>query len=501
MEKLRSRLKAALPFLKDDLFGGLAAIFALPALGFLMAIPMEIFHLPWLFLFPFIAAPIIGICVVFRRDVTLRSYPEDGSRVFGWLLAATLVCFTLDMVISRGEMTNSLLLTFLPGFPLLPLNVFTALFQVAGDGALVCIGWALLVWLASFYFSRRKPVWWKALICVVVLAVFVLVNRFLFVHRPSVRYAGHGFDYMHGYSSTDFADYTVYSEPSKLIVPEVPFTISDPKEMPVLDGAEACYPLYAGLAKGCYENIADLEREAANTDEYTNCNGRIVSFTNTVVAFRRLCRRQADLIFGANLSADQRETAQEMGVDPAVTQIGREGFVFFVEADNPLEGLTSEQLREIYAGKITNWKEVGGRDEKIVAFQRPKNSGSQTMMEFFMGETALKAPMTYEVVNSMLGVLDEVAQYANEDGALGYTFRYFLEELQQEKGVKMLAVDGVYPTVETIRDGTYPLTVGLYAISRADEKNPNVQRLLDYLLSPAGQAYIEQVGYAGVRSD
>ena len=113
-----------------------------------------------------------------------------------------------------------------------------------------------------------------------------------------------------------------------------------------------------------------------------------------------------------------------------------------------------------------------------------------------MGDTALAEPKSYEVVSAMEGVIKKVAEYANEAGAMGYTFRYFLEGLNQEKGVKMLSIDGVYPSVENIKNGSYPLTVGLCLVTRKNDPNPNVQKMIDFILSPAGQEIIEKTGYA-----
>ena len=155
------------------------------------------------------------------------------------------------------------------------------------------------------------------------------------------------------------------------------------------------------------------------------------------------------------------------------------------------------QLRAIYHGDVTNWKDMDGKDEEIVAFQRPENSGSQTMMQYFMGETSLMDPKKYYVAD-MAGVLDVVAQYANEAGALGYSFRYFVEELQQEKGVKLISVDGVAPTLENIENGTYPLTVDLVLITRKNNKNARVEQMIEFILSESGQEIIRKTGYAAL---
>ena len=92
----------------------------------------------------------------------------------------------------------------------------------------------------------------------------------------------------------------------------------------------------------------------------------------------------------------------------------------------------------------------------------------------------------------------EVAQYANEAGAIGYSFRYFVEELSQENDVRILAVDGILPTRENIENGTYPLTVDLCVVSRTGDPNPNVKKLIEFLLSDDGQEIIRRTGYGGL---
>ena len=265
-----------------------------------------------------------------------------------------------------------------------------------------------------------------------------------------------------------------------------------------MDGAEACYPLYAAAAKAVYQNIDAIEADWVRNGEDHGTNGKIVTFTNTVVGFERLIEGNVDLFFGARPSADQLAYAAEQGVELEITPIGREAFVFFVEEDEPVDGLTQDQLRAIYHGDVTDWSQVGGCAGKIAAFQRPAGSGSQTMMEYFMGEVSLKEPQTYETVGSMEGVIRHVAQYANQRGALGYSFRYFIQGLSQEKGVKLLAVDGVTPDLAHIEDGSYPLTVPLCLVTRKDDPNPNVGKMIDFFLSLDGQTLVRETGYGGL---
>ncbi|MBR2791675.1 MAG: substrate-binding domain-containing protein [Erysipelotrichaceae bacterium] len=328
------------------------------------------------------------------------------------------------------------------------------------------------------------------------MVVCTLATTFFYNNRDEVRYAAHGFKYMNGYSSTDFKDYMVYSDPSKLVTldHEPSLIIENESGMPVMDGAEACYPVYSAVAKAIYKDIDKIEEQYKN-DKY---NGKIVTFTNTVNGYYRLVDGKIDMLFGARPSKEQTEYAKSYDKTLRQTLIGKEAFVFFVENDNPVSDISSEQLRAIYHGDITNWKEVGGKNQAIVAFQRPEGSGSQTMMEYFMGDVTLKEPKSYEQYNAMDGIVKVVANYANEDGALGYSFRYFIEGLMQEKNIKILSIDGVYPTTENIRNGSYPLVTGLYCVTLENEPNPNVEKVLDFLLSEDGQYIIEQTGYVGI---
>lgn len=261
--------------------------------------------------------------------------------------------------------------------------------------------------------------------------------------------------------------------------------------------------MYAAFAKAVYQDIDAIEKAWAEEKENRYSNGKIVAFHNSIAGFNRLLwdrnkSDKVDIFFGARPSVRQMREAENAGVGLEITPIGREAFVFFVEADNPVSDLTVEQLRAIYHGDITNWRALGGKNQKILAFQRPENSGSQTMMEYFMGDISLKEPQTYERIAAMQGVVRVVAQYANEKGAIGYSFRYFLEELNQETGVKMLSVDGVYPSLENIENGSYPLVTDVCLITRKDESNPNVQKMIDFILSDTGQEIVRKTGYAGV---
>ncbi len=446
----------------------------------------------------------VGVLTLLIYFLLRKEMPvEDVWKINGVGLLVYVLGFTVLMCLSKGSLQSSYVLNaFWFAAPCVPLelNMLEGI-TIAPFLSAFVIYFVGLVY--SLLLAKQRPSGKVMVIYALCMVICFGIITPLYINRPEKRYGGHGFAYMNGYSSTDFSDYLVYKKDSKLVSldHEPSFTIANEEDMPVMDGAEACYPLYASLAKEVYENIETIEEEFAkeNSDEYRRFNGKIVTFTNTVVGFRRLIREwysdKVDIFFGAYPSKEQLALAKEYGEELEMTKIGQEAFVFFVEEDNPITNLTSEQIKAIYHGDITNWKEVGGKDEEIIAFQRPSNSGSQTMMEYFMGDVTLAEPKTYEIIDSMVGVIDEVAQYANEDGALGYSFRYFIEGLNQEKNVRLLSIDGVAPTLESIEDGSYPLTVGLYVITHKDDANPNVKKLVEYILSDEGQEFVHKSGY------
>lgn len=352
-----------------------------------------------------------------------------------------------------------------------------------------------------------------SIVVIVSLVVGFFIASSYFKDKEYEKYKGHGFDYMHGYSSTDFKGYHVYDGDKLVTLDHAPsLIIENEKDMPILDGAEACYPVYSAIAKAIYKDIDKIELEIATLNpsnpkeidsdkdvyELIYNNGKIVTFTNSSVGYTRLINKDVDLFVGAKPSQEQLLDAKNNNVVIESIPIGKEAFVFFVEQDNPIDNLSSDDIRKIYSGEINNWKQLGGNNQKIVAFQRPENSGSQVMMRYFMADTPLKQADTIEMVSAMGGVIKHVKQYHNEKGAIGYTFRYFLEGLNQEKGVKILSVDGIYPTVENINNRSYPILADLVVSKLEGNPNEYVDKVIEFMLSEDGQYIIEKTGYGSL---
>ena len=115
-----------------------------------------------------------------------------------------------------------------------------------------------------------------------------------------------------------------------------------------------------------------------------------------------------------------------------------------------------------------------------------------------MGDTPIMTPETKERVDAMGGIIKEVAEYKSKSGSIGFSFRYYVEGIIKNPDIKMISIDGVSPSIENIKGGTYPITTPLYAVTYEDNPNENVQHLLDWILSEEGQYIIEQTGYVGI---
>ena len=283
----------------------------------------------------------------------------------------------------------------------------------------------------------------------------------------------------------DCNEYLPFVEESKIVKLDHEASLQLTDNLPKLDGAAAVFPVYSAFVNATYPNTVSL-------------NDGIFEYRNTVRGYRSLALKESDLFFGALPSKEQIDFAKEQGNEFEYTEIAKEAFVFFVHKDNPVENLTTEEIKKIYSGKITNWKEVGGKDEEIIAFQRNEGSGSQSMLIRFMAGTPIMDAPTEQVNDFMVGIIDQVSDYKNKTNSIGFSFRYYMEGIIKNPNVKILKVDGIEPNVQNIKNDKYPITTSLYAVTYKNNDNENVQKLLDWILSDEGQEIIEKTGYVGI---
>ncbi len=327
-----------------------------------------------------------------------------------------------------------------------------------------------------------------AALLAVVLNQWQINSNTLYGFDPDIESVGHGV-YVY--------DYLPYYQDNKLVVPDTPPSLHITKNHPRLDGAIALLPVYGAAAQALYTDVAteeywEYEEETAPQLPHIF---DLVDCTNTPSAWERLINGDIDIFFGAPPSQAQLQMAYEAGLEPVLTPIAKDAFVFMVNVNNPVDGLSTAQIRDIYRKNITNWAEVGGEAEKILPFQRPDGSGSQTTMsEMVMDGLDMAMPLREEYAEGMGDIINSVAEFRNRKEAIGYTFRWYATVQFPSDQVKLLAVDGVSPLPEKISSDAYPFTTQFVAVT-CRQPSPESRDLIQWLLGPEGQALIAKTGY------
>jgi len=224
--------------------------------------------------------------------------------------------------------------------------------------------------------------------------------------------------------------------------------------------------------------------------------------STTPEAYSMLIWDEADLILVTRPAQEDFEYMEELdnaGID--VLPIARDALVFLNNSANPVECLTLDQLRRIYTGDVTNWKEVGGNDAQIVAYQRTVRSGSQTLfLQLLMGDVEPMEPPAEWRTGTMSFLIEKVSGYKNAESSLGYSVFYYVTDMYGMENIRMLAIDGVAPSRETIGSGEYPLCDYYYAVLRADTPpDAPARRMVEWLLSDEGQSVAAAAGYIPLR--
>ena len=265
------------------------------------------------------------------------------------------------------------------------------------------------------------------------------------------------------------------------------------EDYPKVDASLATQPLTNAFIKN-FTGIEDIDVSTLN-------------YTNTHPGYLRLVDGEVDLIVVTQPSEDELQYAADHGVELDVEPVVKEGFVFYVNKDNPVSSLTTDQIQGIYSGEITNWKEVGGDDAEIIAYQRPRNSGSQTGMEnLVMKDKTLMNPKTENLLETMAEIVNYVSDYHNGKYAIGYSYLYYattmFETIDPEvaSNIKLLAINDVKPTADNIQAGDYPYNTAYYIVTRkADGEDSPAYKLKNIMLSERGQKVAKEAGYVPVK--
>ena len=275
-----------------------------------------------------------------------------------------------------------------------------------------------------------------------------------------------------------------------VVLPAAPPSLRLEANLPRLDGTLSALPLYAAAARAVDgERLTSDERRERHMPPVVECNG--------MDGWERLAAGEIAFFFGPPPSQRRLDEWCARGLTPDVRPLAHEALVFFVREDEPVSSLSREQLRRIATGEITNWEEVGGRDERIFLFQHEQGDENQRALEqlILRGEEA--APPLWEerqLDPCDSGPVRRVAAYRKRSGALGFGLRWYLDKWFPDGDVRPLAVDGVPPTDASLRDGSYPLIVPLCLIS-CRPLDDDSRAFRDWLLGPEGRDLIRRAGY------
>ncbi|WP_242338972.1 MULTISPECIES: phosphate ABC transporter substrate-binding protein [unclassified Anaeromyxobacter] len=191
--------------------------------------------------------------------------------------------------------------------------------------------------------------------------------------------------------------------------------------------------------------------------------------------------------------AEKGKVRERYNILPTETAVAKDGVAIYVNAANPVQQLTIEQLEKIYAGDVTNWKDVGGSDAPIVLYSRENSSGTYV----FFKENVLKGADYASSAQTLPGTAAVVNAVAKEKNGIGYGGAAYAKGVKE---VKVVGADGqgYTPSAENVASGKYPLSRPLFMYTRG-KPSGEAKAFIDYCLSPAGQKIVTQVGYFPVK--
>lgn len=269
------------------------------------------------------------------------------------------------------------------------------------------------------------------------------------------------------------------------------------KEMPVIDGSTSTYP----FTQAVYNT---LFRNGEAHPQYPQKHSK------SHVSYQRLINGEVDMLFASVYPAsDILKMAEDKGVELELIPIAYDAMIFFTNKDNPVTGLTKEQISNIYVNDAyDNWSEVGGPDALMYPYCRNNDSGSHAQMEkHFLNGNEIHPEVQKETSYTMSNVLTDVMAAKTDDPvgyALGYSIYYYYHNMDLfydvHNNLKLLAIDGVMPTDETIADGSYPLSNNTYVVLRKDTPaDAPARKMAEFMLTEAGQQCVENAGYGRLK--
>jgi len=176
------------------------------------------------------------------------------------------------------------------------------------------------------------------------------------------------------------------------------------------------------------------------------------------------------------------------------TKVAKDGITLYINESNPISELTMDQIKALYLGEITNWKDIGGQDEKIILYGRENSSGTYV----YFRDNVLDGKDFASTVQSLPGTAAVVNAVSKDKVGIGYGGAAYAKGVKILKVKKDAATPGVAPTAESIKNNEYPISRFLFMYSRA-KPTGDMKNFIDWVLSDEGQAIVTKVGYFPVK--
>ncbi len=265
------------------------------------------------------------------------------------------------------------------------------------------------------------------------------------------------------------------------------------KEMPVIDGSTSTYPFTEAVYGQLFSNGWGHEL-------YPSAHSK------SHASYQRLINGEVDMLFASVYPAsDILKMAEEKGVELELIPIAYDAMIFFTNKENPATALTSEQISNIYVNNAyENWSQIGGSDALLYPYCRNNDSGSHAQMEkHFLNGNEIHSEVQKETSMTMSNVLTDVISSKTDNPVgygLGYSIYYYYHNVDAVLGtkphLKLLEIDGVMPTDETIADGSYPLSNNTYIVIRKDTPvDSPARKMAEFMLTEEGQYCVELAGF------
>jgi phosphate transport system substrate-binding protein len=189
------------------------------------------------------------------------------------------------------------------------------------------------------------------------------------------------------------------------------------------------------------------------------------------------------------IKQEELDKAVSKGRDLKAHMVAMDGLSIVVHPSNPIKELTKQQLKDIFTGKIKNWSEVGGASDKIMAVSRDSSSGTyEAFGELALNKAKVRSDALMQASNQ--AVASTVAETPTSIGYLGLGF--------VSPSVKLLVLEGVTPSKETVLSAKYPLSRPLYMYTNGIPTG-QIKDFIDYVKSAEGQKIVEEEGYVALK--